>query len=146
MDPLEHLNAQLDTCLSSMGLNPEVSATPSGHHVLRHGDALVLVSGFLRHKQPFCRIAAIVRSNVSPSLELLHRLLRLNHGALLGAFQLFEDGTVIFGTTLPAEALDPDVFARALRYVARSADAACEQLQPLAGGTPGAASLDLELR
>ena len=95
---------------------------------------LIQVESFEQDDETYCRFVAIVLKDFSPTLELLHRILRLNTEVLFGAFQLFEDGTLAFSATLLGNNLDFDEFEKTLRYTARVSDDYDDELQALGGG------------
>jgi hypothetical protein len=104
-------------------------------------EAVVFVSCFEADGEPWVRLSAIVLEGFTPSLAMLHRILRLNHEVRIGAFQLFEDRTLVFATTLHGHGLEVDLFASTLRYVAHVADEAAPMLAAIAGGESGVSAL-----
>ncbi len=101
---------------------------------LKFGSTAVMISVFEDDGHAFVRLASTVLAGVTPKVELLTRLLRLNAEVLVGSFVLFDDHTLAFTSTLLADELDYDGFAWALTYVARVGDDNDEELQALAGG------------
>ncbi len=143
MDRIQILDERVKAYLSEMGL----SATQSGDglYLFKFGSTVVMVSLFEEDEDTFCRFASIVLKDCEPSLELLHRVLRLNTQVLFGSFLLFEDGTLSFSATLLGNHLDFDEFEKTLRYVARVSDDYDEELQALGGGKRAEDVLDEEL-
>jgi hypothetical protein len=136
MDLLDNLEERVETFLGQLGL--ETARVPHGVTVLRSRRATVLITTFPQDGTTWCRLAAIVLTDLEPTLSLLHRLLQLNNDVLMGGFRLFEDRTLVFSTTLQGDTLDHDSFARALRYVAHVADRFGPELRCLARGVEGA--------
>ena len=93
-----------------------------------------MISLFEDGEQTFCRFASIMLKDFEPSLELLHRILRLNTEVLFGSFLLFEDNTLSFSATLLGNHLDFDEFENTLQYVAKVSDDYDDELQVLGGG------------
>lgn len=135
MDRLGKLNEKVRDDLNEMGL--EIPADSGAPLVFQHGSTLVTISTFEIDASTFCRISSIVLTDVTPTLELLQRLLRLNTEVLFGAFLLFEDTTVAFSATLLGNDLDPKEFETTLRYVAAIADTFDDPLLDLCGGMRG---------
>lgn len=140
MNPLDNLEARVASWLATLAL-PAEPAT-SGVTTLRYGDTLVFVTCFQQELATWCRVGAIVRTDIEPSLRLLHRMLALNTEAVIGAFLLFEDRTLAFAATLPGDCLDGDAFLTTLRYVARVADEQAQALGACCGGRRGVAATE----
>lgn len=108
------------------------SCRPEGVTVLDVDDIPVLISTFEDGQATWVRLAAVAATRLSPNLDLLHELLQANVSSVVGAWQLFDDGTLVFAATLPGSGLDQAGFAATLRRVAR---AACSPpLPPPCGG------------
>ena len=118
--------------LAEMELDP--ARSDDGLYLFKYGSTVVMITLFEQEEETFCRFVAIVLKDFSPTLELLHRILRLNTEVLFGAFQLFEDGTLAFSATLLGNNLDFDEFEKTLRYVAQVSDDYDDELQALGGG------------
>jgi len=118
--------------LLDIGLAPDRAG--DGPFLLRYGSTVVMVQAFDAEGRPWVRIAAVVLTGFHPSLDLLLRILRLNTEVVTGAFQLLEDDTLSFSTTLPGDGLSPEAFALVLASVARVSDDLDDELQALAGG------------
>lgn len=118
--------------LLRLDLDPDRNA--EGFYLLRYGSTVVVVSLFEDADHRFVRFASTVLAGVTPKLDLVTRLLRLNTEVLYGAFLLFEDDTLSFTHTLLADDLSYEAFAHALLYVARVSDDHDELLQSIAGG------------
>lgn len=127
MLPIDNLEARVESYLGQLGL--EGAFRPRGVTTLDGGGGAVLVTCFEQSEDTWCRIVAVALCGIEPTLEVLHDLLRRNRDVLLGAWQLFDDGTVAFSVTLPGATLDPDSFAKALRYASWVASSAAPQLQ-----------------
>ena len=130
MDPLTHLQERVEAWLGTLGIESPEGRLP----VVRSEQALIVPSCFLHGDAGYVRLTALLFTDVEPSLPLLYRLLAMNNAALLGAFRLFEDRTLVYSATLPARTLDADTFAEALQHVAAAADTAWQELRPMAGG------------
>lgn len=135
MDRLGKLNEKVRDYLTEMGL--ELPAEPTPPIVFQHGSTIVTISTFELDSSTFCRFSSVVLTDVTPTLELLQRLLRLNTEVLFGAFLLFEDTTIAFSATLLGNDLDPKEFETTLRYVAAIADTFDDPLLDLCGGMRG---------
>jgi hypothetical protein len=122
-----------------MGLN--IAHQPRGVSVVKSASAPILISCFEQDDTRWCRLAAIVLTELHPSLEVLHRILQLNNNVLLGSFRLFEDRTLVFSATLHGDNLDADAFATTLRYVASIADSHGPELVGMAQAHAGNALL-----
>ena len=112
----------------------DTERTDEGIFFFRQGSTVVMMSVFEQENHRWVRLVATMLADVTPSMELLARLLRLNTEVLLGAFLLFEDGTLAFSHTLLGDHLDFEEFECALTYVAQVGDDYDEELQALAGG------------
>lgn len=132
MRRLQILEERVKAYLAEMELDPAQSE--DGLYLFKYGSTVVMITLFEEDEETFCRFVAIVLKDFQPTLELLHRILRLNTEVLFGAFQLFEDGTLAFSTTLLGNNLDFDEFEKTLRYVARVSDDYDDELQVLGGG------------
>lgn len=132
MNRLQILEERVDSYLAEMGLEPEQSE--DGLYLFKYGSTVVMVSLFEEGEDTFCRFASIMLKDFVPTLELLHRILRLNTEVLFGAFLLFEDNTLSFSATLLGNHLDFDEFEKTLRYVAKVSDDYDDDLQRLGGG------------
>ncbi len=139
MQPLENLEARVETFLGQLGL--DASYRRHGVSVVVSGEVVLYISCFEQLDRTWCRISAVVLEDVEPSLELLHELLHLNQRAIIGAFVIFEDRTLVCAATLPGSHLHADDFTDTLRYVAGIADEAAEELRPLAGGRTAISAL-----
>lgn len=132
MTAVELLEARVEALLGQLGL--AAAWQPGGVTAVDAGDAVVLITCFEAGDAVFCRVASLVLVDVEPSLELLHTLLQLDHDVLFGAFQLFEDRTLAFSTTLFGHNLDAEALSRALRYVAWVSTSHAPRLAALARG------------
>lgn len=132
MNRLQILAERVDSYLAEMGLEPEQSE--DGLYLFKYGSTVVMVSLFEEGEDTFCRFASIMLKDFEPTLELLHRILRLNTEVLFGAFLLFEDNTLSFSSTLLGNHLDFDEFEKTLRYVAKVSDDYDDELQRVGGG------------
>ena len=132
MGHLEVLEEKVQKYLAEMGLSPIQSS--DGLYLFKYGSTVVMVSLFDEEEDTFCRFASIMLKDFEPSLELLHRLLRLNTEVLFGSFLLFEDNTLSFSATLLGNHLDFPEFEKTLSYVAKVSDDYDDQLQVLGGG------------
>jgi len=132
MRRLPILEERVKAYLAEMELDP--ARSDDGLYLFKYGSTVVMITLFEQDDETYCRFVAIVLKDFSPTLELLHRILRLNTEVLFGAFQLFEDGTLAFSATLLGNNLDFDEFEKTLRYVARVSDDYDDELQALGGG------------
>lgn len=126
------LEERVSTYLAQMDLVPDQSE--DGLYLFKYGSTVVMISLFEEGEDTYCRFASIMLKDFEPSLELLHRILRLNTEVLFGSFLLFEDNTLSFSATLLGNHMDYDEFERALRYVAKVSDDYDDELQALGGG------------
>lgn len=126
MLPIDNLEARVETYLGQLGLEGAFHAR--GISTIDAAGGALFVTCFEQEGETWCRIVAVALCGLTPTLELLHDLLRRNRDVLLGAWQLFDDGTVAFSVTLPGATLDPDGFAKAVRYAAWVASTAAPQL------------------
>lgn len=129
---LQILQERVGAYLAEMGLEPEQSE--DGLYLFKYGSTVVMVSLFEETDDTFVRFASIMLKDFEPTLEILHRILRLNTEVLFGAFLLFEDNTLSFSATLLGNHLDFDEFEKTLRYVAKVSDDYDDELQRLGGG------------
>jgi hypothetical protein len=129
---LHALADRIGDFLVRMDLDTE--RTEEGIFFFKHGSTVVMLSIFQQDNHRWVRFVATMLAEVTPSMELLARLLRLNTEVLLGAFLLFEDGTLAFSHTLLGDHLDFEEFEYALTYVAQVGDDYDEELQVIAGG------------
>lgn len=134
MDALDDLHDRLATFLGALGL--EAAHRPGGITAVEVDEALVLLSAFRQDAATWVRLVAIARVEVAPSVALLHHLTSLNRDLLLGAFQLFEDGTLALSATLPGDTLGAHALERALRYVGATAVRESPAIAALGGGAP----------
>jgi hypothetical protein len=132
MERLQVLEERVKAYLAEMGLEPEQSE--DGLYLFKYGSTVVMISLFEEAEDTFCRFASIMLKDFEPTLELLHRILRLNTEVLFGSFLLFEDNTLSFSSTLLGNHLDFDEFEKTLRYVAKVSDDYDDELQTLGGG------------
>lgn len=132
MNRMQILEERVKSYLAEMELSPEQS--DDGLYLFKYGSTVVMISLFEDEEQTFCRFASIMLKDFEPSLELLHRILRLNTEVLFGAFLLFEDNTLSFSATLLGNHLDFDEFDNTLQYVAKVSDDYDDELQVLGGG------------
>lgn len=132
MERVQILEERVKAYLAEMGLEPEQSE--DGLYLFKYGSTVVMISLFEESEDTFCRFASIMLKDFEPSLELLHRILRLNTEVLFGSFLLFEDNTLSFSSTLLGNHLDFDEFEKTLRYVAKVSDDYDDELQALGGG------------
>lgn len=132
MNRIQILEERVKTYLAEMELEPEQS--DDGLYLFKYGSTVVMISLFEEAEQTFCRFASIMLKDFEPSLEILHRILRLNTEVLFGTFLLFEDNTLSFSATLLGNHLDFDEFETTLRYVAKVSDDYDDELQSLGGG------------
>lgn len=131
-DRLVTLADRVSDYLLRLDLDPDRNA--EGFYLLRYGSTVVVVSLFEDGEHRFVRFASTVLAGVTPKLDLVTRLLRLNTEVIYGSFLLFEDDTLSFTHTLLADELGFDAFSHALLYVARVSDDHDELLQSIAGG------------
>lgn len=129
---LERTKDRIADFLVRMDIDPD--RNEEGLFLLRCGSTVVVVHAFEDGTHTYVRMASTLLSGVRPQLELVMRIFRLNTEVLLGAFLLFEDDTLAFTHTLPADRLEFDTFSHVLRYVAKVSDDHDEELQALAGG------------
>jgi hypothetical protein len=132
MESLKVLEEKVTTYLTEMELVS--TRSEDGLHLFKYGSTVVMVSLFSERDDTYCRFASIMLKDFEPSLELLHRILRLNTEVLFGSFLLFEDNTLSFSATILGNHLDYDEFEKTLRYVARISDDYDDELQVLGGG------------
>ena len=132
MDRMQILDERVKTYLAEMQLEPEQS--DDGLYLFKYGSTVVMISLFEDADQTYCRFASIMLKDFEPTLEILHRILRLNTEVLFGTFLLFEDNTLSFSATLLGNHLDFDEFEVTLRYVAKVSDDYDDELQNLGGG------------
>jgi len=132
MNRMNILEERVKSYLAEMELSPEQS--DDGLYLFKYGSTVVMISLFEDGEQTFCRFASIMLKDFEPSLELLHRILRLNTEVLFGSFLLFEDNTLSFSATLLGNHLDFDEFENTLQYVAKVSDDYDDELQVLGGG------------
>jgi hypothetical protein len=118
--------------LVRMDIDPD--RDEEGLFLVRWGSTVVILHAFEDGTNTYVRMASTLLSGVRPQLELVMRIFRLNTEVLFGAFLLFEDDTLAFTHTLPADRLELETFAHVLRYVAKVSDDHDEELQALAGG------------
>ena len=128
-------------------LQMDVDTEPAeeGVMVVRYGSTLVFISCFEVEGRGYVRLAASMLLGIRLKMELLSRLLKLNSRVLFGSFQLFDDETLSFAHTLPAENLAFETFKHALDYVGRVADDHDEALQAIVGGSRGEELLDTSI-
>ncbi len=126
------LDERVKLYLAEMDLDAEQSE--DGLYMFKYGSTVVMVSLFLEGEDTFCRFASILLKDCDPTLELLHRILRLNTEVLFGSFLLFEDNTLSFSATLLGNHLDFPEFEKTLRYVAQISDDHDDELQLVGGG------------
>ena len=132
MERLQILEERVKAYLAEMNLAPDRSE--DGLYLFKYGSTVVMISLFQETDDTFCRFASIMLKDFEPSLEILHRILRLNTEVLFGTFLLFEDNTLSFSATLLGNHLDFDEFEKTLRYVAKVSDDYDDELQTLGGG------------
>ena len=132
MNRMNILEERVKSYLAEMELSPEQS--DDGLYLFKYGSTVVMISLFEDGEQTFCRFASIMLKDFEPSLELLHRILRLNTEVLFGSFLLFEDNTLSFSATLLGNHLDFDEFENTLQYVAKVSDDYVDELQVLGSG------------
>ncbi len=132
MNRIEILRDKVRTYMNDMELVPQESG--DGLYLFKYGSTVVMISLFQDDDETYCRFASIMLKDFQPSLELLHRILRLNTEVLFGSFLLFEDNTLSFSATLLGNHLDFDEFEKTLRYVAQVSDDYDDDLQTLGGG------------
>ncbi len=132
MNRIEILRDKVRTYMNEMELVPQESG--DGLYLFKYGSTVVMISLFQDDDETYCRFASIMLKDFQPSLELLHRILRLNTEVLFGSFLLFEDNTLSFSATLLGNHLDFDEFEKTLRYVAQVSDDYDDDLQTLGGG------------
>lgn len=131
-EKLRLIEDRISDFLIQMDLDPD--RTGEGIFLFKHGSTLVMMSIFEQEGHHWVRLVATMLAGVTPSMDLLARLLQLNTEVLLGAFLLFEDGTLAFSHTLLADRLGYEEFELALSYVAQVGDDYDEELQGMAGG------------
>lgn len=129
---LLELDERVSAFLTRMDL--DVDRSDDGLLLFRHGSTVVMISTYARDGHVWVRMVATLLADVTPSMALLGRLLRLNTEVLLGAFLLFDDNTLAFAHTLLADRLDFEAFEYAVTYVSRVGDDYDEELQSVAGG------------
>lgn len=139
MNALDLLDARIGTALAELDL--VASHRERGVSMILSAHSVVLVSTFEADGSPWVRISAVVLQGFNPSLAMLDRVLRLNREVRQGGFQLFEDRSLVFTTTLCGVEAMNESFPDTLRYVAAVADAVAPRLQALFGGTPGIAAV-----
>ena len=132
LERLTVLDERVKVYMNEMGLDPQSSE--DGLFLFKYGSTVVMLSLFESGDDTFCRFVSIVLKDVEPTLELLHRILKLNTEVLFGSFILFDDNTLSFSATVLGNNLDFDEFATTLRYVASISDDYDDVLQELAGG------------
>jgi hypothetical protein len=132
MNAMDILEERVKTYLDEMQLEPDQSE--DGLYLFKYGSTVVMISLFEDGDDTFCRFASIMLKDFEPSLEILHRILRLNTEVLFGSFLLFEDNTLSFSATLLGNHLDYDEFETTLRYVAKVSDDYDDDLQAMGGG------------
>lgn len=132
MDALENLEARVEQYLGQLGL--EGAFRPGGVTAIDAEGTVVLVHCFAQDDVTWLRVLAPVLFDVEPTLGLLHRLSLLDREVLRGGFRLFEDGALVFATTLDGDTVSPDAFERAVRYVAHVAASEAPALQAIAQG------------
>lgn len=132
MEALKVLEEKVTAYLAEMEL--EATRSEDGLHLFKYGSTVVMVSLFAEDSVTYCRFASIMLKDFEPSLEILHRILRLNTEVLFGSFLLFEDNTLSFSATILGNHLDFDEFEKTLSYVARISDDYDDELQVLGGG------------
>lgn len=131
-DALRALNDRVSDFLVRLDLDPDQNK--EGFYLLRYGSTVVMISSFEDSEHTYVRFASTVLANVTPNLDLVTRILRLNTEVLYGAFLLFEDDNLSFTHTLLGDNLEFGAFQHALAYVARVSDDHDEGLQGIAGG------------
>ena len=141
-DRLKLLDERVRAYLGEMELVPEESE--EGLFLFKYGSTVVMISLFANDDDTYCRFASIMLKDFEPSLELLHRILRLNTEVLFGSFLLFEDNTLSFSATLLGNHLDFDEFAKSLRYVAKVSDDYDDEFQAIGGGKRASDVLSVE--
>jgi len=129
---MQLLEERVNAYLGEMELVPDQSE--DGLYLFKYGSTVVMISLFEEGDDTYCRFASIMLKDFEPSLELLHRILRLNTEVLFGSFLLFEDNTLSFSATVLGNHLDFDEFEKSLRYVAKVSDDYDDDLQNLGGG------------
>lgn len=141
MNLLDHLDAQIASWFGQLGL--EGAHRHAGVSLVR-GDHTFCTVTLVPDgaDEAWIRFVSVVLTDAHASVALLHRILQLNHEVATGAFQLFDDGTVVYAVSEPASGLDADRFSTLLRYAVHVADRAVVDLEPLAGGRRGLAPLD----
>jgi hypothetical protein len=132
MNRIEILSERVQTYLDEMQLSPEQA--DDGLYLFKYGSTVVMISLFEEGEDTYCRFASIMLKDFEPTLEMLHRILRLNTEVLFGAFLLFEDNTLSFSATLLGNHLDYDEFEKTLIYVAKVSDDYDDELQTIGGG------------
>ena len=132
MNRLQILEERVRAYLGEMELSPEQSE--DGLYLFKYGSTVVMISLFEEGEDTFCRFASVMLKDFEPTLELLHRILKLNTEVLFGSFLLFDDNTLSFSSTLLGNHLDFDEFAKTLRYVAKVSDDHDDELKTLGGG------------
>jgi len=132
MDALALLDERVQSYLTDMGLDPDTSEDCL--YLFKYGSTVVMCSLFSAGEETLCRFVSVVLKDVEPTLELLHKILKLNTEVLFGSFLLFEDNTLCFTATLLGDHLDFEEFETTLRYVAEVSDDHDERLQVIAGG------------
>jgi hypothetical protein len=142
LERLTVLDESVKAYMNEMGLDPQSSE--DGLYLFKYGSTVVMLSMFKSGEDTFCRFVSIVLKDVEPTLELLHRILKLNTEVLFGSFILFDDNTLSFSATVLGNNLDFDEFATTLRYVASISDDYDDVLQDLAGGERAEDFLDVD--
>ena len=132
MNVMDILAERVKAYLGEMELEPDQSE--DGLYLFKYGSTVVMISLFEDGDDTFCRFASIMLKDFQPTLELLHKILRLNTEVLFGSFLLFEDNTLSFSATLLGNHLDFDEFQTTLRYVAKVSDDYDDELQAMGGG------------
>jgi hypothetical protein len=136
MNQMDVLDDRVEALLGQSSI--EFASRPGRVKLLKSEHAVLLVSSFVHDGRGFCRIAALLLSDVEPSLELIQRILHANADLVLGSIQLFEDRVLALVITLPESALEADTFEWTVRYAAWQADALVSVLSSAARGRTSA--------
>ena len=126
--------------LGDMGLPMERSE--DGVYFFKYGSTIVTLSLFEDEEETYVRAASTLLKDFDMSVDLMHRLFKLNNQVLFGAFRLFDDRTISFSTTLLGTNLDYNELSRTLKYVAQVSDDFDDVLQGIAGGKKAMDILD----
>jgi hypothetical protein len=124
--------ALVEAWLRRMGV-PSDTSSP-GPWWIRFDGSLVAIDLVESGGEAYTRIAALIATNTSASLDLISRLLALNNQMLMGAFRLLDDGTLAFSCTCVLDENAFESFRKTLEYVAQIGERFGPELQALGAG------------